>query len=559
MKLAAVFVVLLVFISYSCHAQEQNIIEADQTSDPTDPNATPDQESCNQEVEDEGEKQAAVVRFVIVLGTACLALTFLWGYFLEKFHIFWFPEAGCGIVIGIATGAIVKAARSSDFKDLTKFDPEFFFIFLLPPIIFEAGYNMKRQAFFRNIGAICVFAFLGTTISTFLVGGIVYGIGQLGWCHPLGGLASLVFGALISATDPVTVLAVFQKVRADIDLYSLVFGESVLNDAVAIVLYRALIIFKCEPISAGSIFNAFGSFLIIFGGSFIVGIAFALLSALIFKNCAMHLDSEFLFLELTMLCTFPYMAFMMAEGLRFSGIVAILFCGIGMAHYTYNNLSKEAKSTSRSLFKTLATLAETFVFVYLGLAMFSFEQTWSQVKLIIVALVACLIARVFNVYPCSLLANLGRKPTGKPGRINQKFQFVMWFSGLRGAVAFVIAVTSYSNNDFGPDSASILTTTLFIAVITVFSMGGLIGTLLSALDVKEKNTDEVQSAYPEGGGGLMVRDQSKPMKAKGLIYWDRKYMKPIFTRYEFKEPNPNEPHNPAAVDDDAVTTEIPLQ
>ena len=85
-------------------------------------------------------------------------------------------------------------------------------------------------------------------------------------CHKLGGLASLVFGALISATDPVTVLAVFQKLKADVDLYSLVFGESVMNDAVAIVLYRTLVQFKCpENFNAGGIGMAFVNFVVIFG------------------------------------------------------------------------------------------------------------------------------------------------------------------------------------------------------------------------------------------------------------------------------------------------------
>eukprot|EP01006_Ploeotia_vitrea_P040619 TRINITY_DN66440_c12_g6_i1.p1 TRINITY_DN66440_c12_g6~~TRINITY_DN66440_c12_g6_i1.p1 ORF type:complete len:618 (+),score=100.30 TRINITY_DN66440_c12_g6_i1:268-1854(+) len=517
-------------------------------------------ERCDPEKEEEEEKEEALVRFTIVLGTACLALTYLCGYALEKMHIHFIPEAGAGILVGVITGLVIMLTHGNGnnedkdiVKDMVRFNPEFFFIFLLPPIIFEAGYNMKRQAFFRNIGAICLYAFIGTTVSTFIVGGMVYGVGKLGWCHPLGGLASLVFGALISATDPVTVLAVFQKVHADIDLYSLVFGESVLNDAVAIVLYRTLIVFKCEPITSTSVMQAFLSFAIIFMGSFAVGMAFALLSALIFKNTSMYNDPEFLFLELTLLCTFPYMAFMLAEGLHFSGIVSILFCGIGMAHYTYNNLSKEAKHTSRSLFKVLASLAETFVFVYLGLAMFSFEQTWSQVKLIIVALLACLIARVFNVYPNSFLANLGRKSTGKPGKIGPKFQFVLWFSGLRGAVAFVIAVTSYSNNDFGDDSSSIVTTTLFIAVVTVFTMGGGIGHLLEAFNVKETSEVEVQGAYPEGGTtGLMGRDNTPAMAAKGLIYYDRKYLKPIFTRYEFREnPAPPQSHEPVEEEPEA--------
>ena len=93
---------------------------------------------------------------------------------------------------------------------------------------------MNASSFFENIGPTMFFAFAGTFASTFVVGGLVWYAGQQGQCYPMGMLASLVFGSLISATDPVTVLAVFQKLGVKVDLFSMVFGESVLNDAVAI-------------------------------------------------------------------------------------------------------------------------------------------------------------------------------------------------------------------------------------------------------------------------------------------------------------------------------------
>ncbi|KAK5887751.1 hypothetical protein CesoFtcFv8_016327 [Champsocephalus esox] len=121
------------------------------------------------------------------------------------------------------------------------FDPEVFFNILLPPIIFHAGYSLKRRHFFRNIGSILAYAFIGTVISCFVIGLIMYGIvsfmkvvGQLGGDFFF--TDCLLFGAIVSATDPVTVLAIFNELKVDVDLYALLFGESVLNDAVAIVL-----------------------------------------------------------------------------------------------------------------------------------------------------------------------------------------------------------------------------------------------------------------------------------------------------------------------------------
>ena len=156
----------------------------------------------------------------------------------------------------------VRDANESEIDEKTTFDPEIFFNILLPPIIFHAGYSMKKKYFFRNIGSIFAFAFLGTVISTFTVGGVMYGVTQM---TPnlvnVTFIDNLHFGALISATDPVTILgrlyglnpinllftfnfdsssAIFSDLNVDVNLHALVFGESVLNDAVSIVLVEAL-------------------------------------------------------------------------------------------------------------------------------------------------------------------------------------------------------------------------------------------------------------------------------------------------------------------------------
>ena len=130
----------------------------------------------------------------------------------------------------------------TDIKRKTQFDTEVFFNILLPPIIFHAGYSMKRRFFFRNIGSILAYAFVGTTISTFTVAGVMYLVTILfpSLQSVISVLDLIRFGALISATDPVTILSIFNDLDVEVNLYALVFGESVLNDAVAIVITRSL-------------------------------------------------------------------------------------------------------------------------------------------------------------------------------------------------------------------------------------------------------------------------------------------------------------------------------
>ena len=158
--------------------------------------------------EEEGERSD----FAYVVGIMATACTFVFGYVVEHHHITWIPEAAIGLLMGMGAALACQYA-GVPWMGMLKFDFEFFMTFLLPPIIFEAGFNMNIRAFFGNLGPTAFFAFVGTFASTFVVGGIVWYAGQLGYCYPLGLLASLTFGSLISATDPVTVLAVFQASR----------------------------------------------------------------------------------------------------------------------------------------------------------------------------------------------------------------------------------------------------------------------------------------------------------------------------------------------------------
>ncbi|KAL0993913.1 hypothetical protein UPYG_G00115490 [Umbra pygmaea] len=187
----------------------------------------------------------------------------------------------------------VKGHEVQDDEMLRKvtFDPEVFFNILLPPIIFYAGYSLKRRHFFRNLGSILAYAFMGTVISCFVIGLVMYGCVSL--MKVVGQLRGeffftdcLFFGAIVSATDPVTVLAIFNELKVDVDLYALMFGESVLNDAVAIVLSSSIGAYQpagenSHTFDGSAMIKSFGVFLGVFSGSFALGVATGVMTALI--------------------------------------------------------------------------------------------------------------------------------------------------------------------------------------------------------------------------------------------------------------------------------------
>ncbi|XP_005366748.1 sodium/hydrogen exchanger 9 [Microtus ochrogaster] len=362
------------------------------------------------------------------------------------------------------------------------FDPEIFFNVLLPPIIFHAGYSLKKRHFFQNLGSILTYAFLGTAISCVVIGLIMYGFvkamvhaGQLksGDFHFTD---CLFFGSLMSATDPVTVLAIFHELHVDPDLYTLLFGESVLNDAVAIVLTYSISIYspKENPnaFDTAAFFQSVGNFLGIFAGSFAMGSAYAVVTALLTKFTKL---CEFPMLETGLFFLLSWTAFLSAEAAGLTGIVAVLFCGVTQAHYTYNNLSSDSKLRTKQLFEFMNFLAENVIFCYMGLALFTFQNHIFNALFILGAFLAIFVARACNIYPLSFLLNLGRKQ-----KIPWNFQHMMMFSGLRGAIAFALAI----RNTESQPKQMMFTTTLLLVFFTVWVFGGGTTPMLTWLQIR---------------------------------------------------------------------------
>uniref|UniRef100_A0AAY4EF64 Sodium/hydrogen exchanger n=1 Tax=Denticeps clupeoides TaxID=299321 RepID=A0AAY4EF64_9TELE len=432
----------------------------------------------------------------------------------------------------------IHNVEQNDMLRKVTFDPEVFFNILLPPIIFHAGYSLKKRHFFRNLGSIITYAFLGTAISCFVIGNLMYGVVKL--MQAIGQLTDkfyytdcLFFGAIISATDPVTVLAIFNELHADVDLYALLFGESVMNDAVAIVLSSSIVAYQpsganTHTFDAAAFFKSVGIFLGIFSGSFAMGAVTGVVTALISFFTKLHC---FPLLETALFFLMSWSTFLLAEACGFTGVVAVLFCGITQAHYTYNNLSEESTKRTKQLFEVLHFLAENFIFSYMGLALFTFQNHIFSPIFIIGAFIAIFIGRASNIYPLSFLLNLGRRH-----KISGNFQHMMMFAGLRGAMAFALAIrdtATYARQ-------MMFTTTLLIVFFTVWVFGGGTTPMLSWLHIRV-GVDPDQDMQQCGdsfqvlqGDGTQAEGQSKTKQESAWLFrlwytFDHNYLKPILT------------------------------
>ncbi|XP_057315090.1 sodium/hydrogen exchanger 6-like [Hydractinia symbiolongicarpus] len=438
---------------------------------------------------------------------------------------------------GIVQHTTNNRNEGNELEDKSSFNPEIFFYVLLPPIIFFGGYSLKRRYFFRNLGAICMYAFIGTSISCLIVGTSTYYFNRLtGVTATFDFTECLLFGAMISATDPVTVLAIFHDLHVDVDLYALIFGESVLNDAVAIVLYRAIEAYlaynpyEARQFNVYSFLSAMGDFVSIFVGSLFIGVSMACITALLTKLTKIGM---FPILETALFFLMSYSTFLAAEVASWSGIVAVLFCGIAQKHYTYKNLTPESAIRTTQTFELLNFLAENFIFSYIGLSFCLFNYHQWNFGFIAVAFVATQVGRMMNVYPLSALLNLGRIR-----KIPYKHQNMMSFAGLRGAIAFSLAI----RNTVSVPRQMMLTATLMIVLISVVLQGGLTLPFAKLISL-ETGVDEVEEEFKAKRLSLIdlndpgnspedmeeKRKYEKSWLVRTFSSFDNKYLKPVLT------------------------------
>ncbi|CAK4096046.1 unnamed protein product [Aphanomyces euteiches] len=386
-----------------------------------------------------------------------------------------------------------------------------------------------------------LYAVVGTMISTFMVGFLTFYAGKMEWIaiDSSSPLEALLFGALISAVDPVATLSILGNPELNLDplLYSLVFGESVLNDAVSIVLFNTFLKFEesGKEFTYGAIWMLMFEFIMISLGSVVVGFVTGLGCSLLCKNTNLKKYPKY---EITMLFLFAYGSYSLAEVMKLSGIMSLFFCGITMAHYNTTNLSSTSQITAESIFQSFALTAEFFVFLYMGMGICVGQFGRWDFKFMVLAIIFCLVSRLFNIYPLSWLANWKRKE-----KVSMQMQTVLWFAGLRGAMAFAL-----SQDMPGANRDLYTTTTLSVVIFTTIVCGGLTEPLLkkTKLKIDEDELDEFDEEYglistqevsdhqlsPESPGVASIRRMSVESEPSYVeSFWgnvDDTYMKPIF-------------------------------
>lgn len=306
---------------------------------------------------------------------------------------------------------------------------------------------------------------------------------------------SFAFGSLISATDPVTVLSIFKELHADKVLWSIIYGESILNDAIGITSYK--VVTELATHTYEEAMNPVLGFLLIFFGSALLGFFIGIVCALFFKKY-MDMDNPESQgnTEATIMMLTPWVSYLIGEGFELSGIVTIMFCGISINKYALPNMSESGKKMTHSIYSAAGSTFENLSFMFIGIGFFSFNHDWQNlgVMIFVVSFIAITAARFIQIYLLSWIINRFRDTR----QITSSFKAILANSGFRGAMAFAIATNAtytYSSDNSG---SAILTLTLVYACFTICVLGPIFMSLIERYDIRERPEEKEEGAAESG-------------------------------------------------------------
>lgn len=317
------------------------------------------------------------------------------------------------VVAGIILAAFPFAPKISLTKDLI-------FTALLPPLLFEAAFYLNWNVLRRNFPIILVLATLGVVLSGGLTATGMHFL--MGWQW----ISALAFGALIAATDPVSVIAAFKEAKAHGRLLTLIEAESLFNDGTAAVAF-GVIIAVAEGQQVGSV-QILVRLVETIGGGFLCGAVVAIGALLLAGRTTDHL------VEITFTTVAAYGSFLLADHFNFSGVLATITAGLMMSNVTWiDAISPRGKEAVQTFWEYAAFVSNSFIFLLIG--MHEVHQNFIAIWLpAVVAIALVTLGRAVAIYPSCLL--FARSSLRVPARQ----QHILFWGGLRGALALALAL-----------------------------------------------------------------------------------------------------------------------
>ena len=497
------------------------------------------------------EEEGQDLNLVTLLAIIILMIYTVSAPIFEKIHFHYMHESGLCMIIGVIISLIaIFFDPHTNFTKSINFSGDVFFTFVLPPIIFSAGYNLHRASFFKYFIYILSFGVFGTIMSFLWVApltlmfnyfncfylpssssgnsdiqensnsnnisNIILNATNLIMSNFLENITNndtdipikknfvhfsvpeiLLFASVISATDTIAALTFIHE-DTEPKLFAILFGEGVVNDAVCIVLYRILREFTLsgKEFTTGTPVMMFGEFLKLAFFSFLVGLFIGCLCAFMLK---FFLKKQ-IFLnrtqEISIILFFAFISYTFSEELGLSPIVTLLFSGIFMSNYAFYNLSFQAREESSVVSRMLSNIAEAFVFTYLGLTLISSIQQSFCLSFIIIEFFVVICGRIFAIFGLSWILNACGV---KNFHMKTSQKGIMSCAGsIRGAIAFGLAISIETSNKLHKEI--LVGSTLILVFFTTIVFGAIMPlmiNLMKKLDGPNERQDVIEPKHPD--------------------------------------------------------------
>ena len=337
---------------------------------------------------------------------------------------------------GIALAVLKIAPNISLTKDLI-------FTALLPPLLFEAAFYIRWSELRKDFALVVLLATLGVVLSA-----AVTAVGMFYFAN-WPGLTALVFGVLIAATDPVSVISTFKEAKAQGRLLLLIESESLFNDGTAAVLFGIVM-----AIAAGQHLTAVAVSVMLIktiGGGILCGAVVALAAQFLTGRTDDHL------VEITFSTIAAYGSFLVADSLGLSGVLATITAGLVMGNATsLGELTDRGKEAMQAFWEYAAFVSNSLIFLLIG--MHEAHENFAAVRgVALIAIVLVTLGRAVAIYPCCSMF-----------RVPMKQQHVLFWGGLRGALALALALGLPPDL---PRREEIITISFAVVAFSVFAQG----------------------------------------------------------------------------------------
>ena len=390
------------------------------------------------------------------------------------------------VFIGLALGLLSA-------QDI-QISPQLILALLVPPLVFDGAFHIRLEDLRRDFWVILLLAVPGVILTTLMVAWLVaQGTG-------LTIQIALVFGALVSATDPVAVAALIRRLGAPRRLQVLLEGESLFNDGTAIVMFSLTLAIALS--GQFDLPGSIASFLTIAGGGLLIGIVLGIFTSQVIGR----IDDPLVETTLTVVLAFG--SYLLAESLHVSGVLAVVAAGLVNGNVGPRGMSPTTRIVVFNFWETAAFLANSFVFLLVGLAI-DLTQLIANWKAIGWAILAVLLARAVSIYGFSLF---GRD-------IPSKWKHILYWGGLRGAIVLALALSLPTQGVLTTVRVQLQAMAFGVVLFTLLVQGFSMDWLTRRLKIVERSgvQQEYERRHARFVAGRAAYDYLRRMSEQGLI------------------------------------------